>query len=86
MLVKPLANQCSALVRTAADANAIITVPATPCGAPAATSFGSRIGLHRGEMVDVEIFDLPSIFESSREAREAHQALAIEELVEAQNR
>jgi molybdopterin molybdotransferase len=85
MLVKPLANQCSALVRTAADANAIITVPAA-CGAPAAASFGSPIGLHRGEMVDVEIFDLPSIFEWPCEARKTHQALPIEELVEAQNR
>src|SRR6202035_2535565 len=34
-VVKPLANQCSALVRTAADANAIVTVPETTGGSTA---------------------------------------------------
>jgi molybdopterin molybdotransferase len=55
-VVKPLANQCSALVRTAADANAIVTVRETAAGSPA--------GLRRGEMIDVEVFDWPSIFGS----------------------
>jgi molybdopterin molybdotransferase len=48
-VVNPLANQCSALVRTAADANAIVTVRET--------TTGSKSGLHRGEMIDVETFD-----------------------------
>ena len=55
--VKPLANQCSALVRTAADANAIVTV----CEAAA----GSTAGLLWGEMVDVEVLDWPSVFGSA---------------------
>jgi len=58
-VVKPLANQCSALVRIAADANAIVTVHETPSG--------STIGLRRDEMVGVEVFDWPSVFESSRD-------------------
>jgi molybdopterin molybdotransferase len=57
--VKPLANQCSALVRTAADANAIIMV---------SEMAGKSISEpHRGEMVDVEVFDWASVFESSRD-------------------
>jgi len=55
-VVQPLANQCSALVRTAADANAIVTVREA--------ANGSKAGPHRGEMVDVEVFDWPSVFES----------------------
>jgi molybdopterin molybdotransferase len=55
--VKPLANQCSALVRTAADANAIVTVHEK--------SGESAAGLRRHEMIDVEVFDWSSIFESS---------------------
>ncbi len=56
-IVKPLANQCSALVRTAADANAIVTVHEK--------TGESAAGLRRGEMVDVEVFDWPSVFVSS---------------------
>jgi molybdopterin molybdotransferase len=58
-VVKPLVNQCSALVRTAADANAIVTVPET--------SERSAVTLRRGEMVDVEVLDWPSVFGSSCE-------------------
>src|SRR6202790_2954533 len=58
-VVKPLANQCSALVRTAADANAILTVDETT------SERGAR--LRRGEMVDAEVFDWSSVFESSCE-------------------
>jgi molybdopterin molybdotransferase len=57
-VVKPLANQCSALVRTAADANAIVTV--------CEMAGESAAGLRRGEMVDVEVFDWPTVFGSSR--------------------
>jgi molybdopterin molybdotransferase len=67
-VVKPLANQCSALVRTAADANAIVTVPET--------SGGSTAGLRRGEMTDVEVFDWPSVFGSSCETLSAGEAAA----------
>jgi molybdopterin molybdotransferase len=67
-VVKPLANQCSALVRTAADANAIVTVPET-VGESAA-------GLRRGEMTDVEVFDWPSVFETSCESLSAAEAAA----------
>jgi molybdopterin molybdotransferase len=67
-VVKPLANQCSALVRTAADANAIVTVPET--------SDGSTAGLRRGEMTDVEVFDWPSVFRSSCERLSAAEAAA----------
>jgi len=56
-VVKPLANQCSALVRTAADANAIITVPET--------SSEPSAGLRRGKMVNAEVFDWSSVFASS---------------------
>jgi len=57
--VKPLANQCSALVRTAADANAIVTVYESV--------EGSTSGLRSGEMVDVEVFDWASVFGYSNE-------------------
>jgi molybdopterin molybdotransferase len=67
-VVKPLANQCSALVRTAADANAIVTV--------LETSDGSTAGLRRGEMADVEVFDWPSVFGSSCETLSAEEAAA----------
>jgi molybdopterin molybdotransferase len=67
-VVKPLANQCSALVRIAADANAIVTVRETR-GGPTA-------GLRRGEMVDVEVFDWPSVFESSCETLSAGEVAA----------
>jgi molybdopterin molybdotransferase len=56
-VVRPLANQCSALVRTAADANAIVTVHEK--------SGESAAGLRRHEMIDVEVFDWASVFESS---------------------
>ena len=56
-VARPLANQCSALVRTAADANAIVTVHEK--------SGESAAGLRRHEMIDVEVFDLASAFESS---------------------
>jgi molybdopterin molybdotransferase len=52
--VKPLANQCSALVCTAAEANAIVTV----CEGGTAADF------LWGEMVDVEVLDWPSVFRS----------------------
>jgi molybdopterin molybdotransferase len=55
-VVKPLANQCSALVRTAADANAVVTVRESAAG--------SAAELRRGEMIDVEVLDWPSIFGS----------------------
>jgi molybdopterin molybdotransferase len=55
-VVKPIANQCSALVRTAADANAVVTVRETAAG--------SAGGPRRGEMIDVEVLDWPSIFGS----------------------
>jgi molybdopterin molybdotransferase len=67
-VVKPLANQCSALVRTAADANAIVTVREM--------TGESAAGLRRGEMIDVEVFDWPSVFRSSCEAHVAKQAAA----------
>jgi molybdopterin molybdotransferase len=67
-VVKPLANQCSALVRTAADANAIVTVPER-VGESAA-------GLRRGEMTDVEVLDWPSVFKSSCEKNLPKEAAA----------
>jgi len=67
-VVKPLANQCSALVRTAADANAIITVRET--------TSESSVTLRRGEMIDVEVFDWSSVFASSREKISAVVAAA----------
>ena len=71
--VKPLANQCSALVRTAADANAIVTVRET-AGQSSAGQSGA--GLLRGEMVDVEVFDWTGVFGSSREALSVEAAAA----------
>jgi molybdopterin molybdotransferase len=67
-VVKPLANQCSALVRTAADANAIVTV-SEMTGELAA-------GLRRNEIVEVEVFDWSSVFRSSSETQLAKQAAA----------
>jgi molybdopterin molybdotransferase len=52
-VVNPLANQCSALVRTAADANAIVTVRET--------AGESVAGLHRDDIVDVEVIDLTNV-------------------------
>jgi len=66
-VAKPLANQCSALVRTAADANAIVTVREI--------AFGST-GLHRGEIIEVEVFDWSSVFRSSCETHLAKEAAA----------
>jgi len=67
-VAKPLANQCSALVRTAADANAIVTVPET--------TDESAAGLRRNEMVEVEVFDWSSVFRSSRETHLEKEAAA----------
>jgi molybdopterin molybdotransferase len=67
-VVEPLANQCSALVRTAADANAIVTVREM--------AGESAAGLRRNEMIDVEVFDWSSVFRSSCEAHLAKQAAA----------
>ncbi len=66
-VVKPLANQCSALVRTAADANAIVTVRETAVGST---------GLRRGEMVEVEVFDWSSVFRPSFETHLAKEPAA----------
>ena len=65
-VVKPVANQCSALVRTAADANAIITVRET--------TSESRASLRRGDLIDVEVFDWSSVFAASREKLSAEAA------------
>ena len=64
---KPLANQCSALVRTAADANAIVTV--------CETAVGSTV-LHRGDVIDVEVFDWSSVFRPSCDMHLAKEAAA----------
>jgi molybdopterin molybdotransferase len=66
-VVQPLANQCSALVRTAADANAMITVRETAVGS---------IGLHRGDLIEAEVFDWSSVFGPSFEMNFAKQAAA----------
>jgi molybdopterin molybdotransferase len=66
--VKPLANQCSALVRTAADANAIVTVPEM--------AGESVSGLSCGDMVEAEVFDWSSVFRHSRETRLMKDAAA----------
>jgi molybdopterin biosynthesis enzyme len=66
-VAKPLANQCSALVRTAADANAIVTVRET--------AFGST-GLHRGEIIEVEVFDWSGVFRPSCETHLTKEAAA----------
>jgi len=68
-IVKPLANQCAALVRTAADANAIVTVPETRNGLAA--------GFRRGEMIEAEVFDWSSVFRTSCEthlAKDEHNS------------
>jgi molybdopterin biosynthesis enzyme len=49
--VTPLDNQCSALVRTAADSNAIIVVRET--------SSGGASRMNSGEIVDVEVLEWP---------------------------
>jgi molybdopterin molybdotransferase len=66
-VAKPLANQCSALVRTAGDANAIVTVRET--------AFGPT-GLHRGEIIEVEVFDLCNVFRPSCETHLVKEAAA----------
>jgi molybdopterin molybdotransferase len=66
-VAEPLANQCSALARTAADANAIVTVRET--------AFGST-GLHRGELIEVEVFDWSGVFRASCETHLAKEAAA----------
>jgi len=66
-VAKPLANQCSALVRTAADANAIVTVRET--------AFGPT-GLHRGEIIEVEVFDWCNVFRPSCETHRVKEAAA----------
>jgi hypothetical protein len=48
-IVTPLPNQCSALVRTCADANAIVLVREGTCDSP------PRLG--RWDTLDVEVFD-----------------------------
>jgi len=67
-IVKPLANQCSALVRTAAEANAIVTVHET--------NNESASGFRRGEIIEVEVFDWPSVFRTSCETHLAIEAVA----------
>ncbi len=62
-VVKPIANQCSALVRTAADANAIVTVQEK-------TSKSSAV-LRQDEIIDVEVIDWPSVFDSHSSLRES---------------
>jgi molybdopterin molybdotransferase len=56
-VVRPLVNQCSALVRSAADANAIVTVQEK--------SGEFTAWLRRHEMIDVEVFDWSSVFDPS---------------------
>ncbi len=65
--VKPLANQCSALVRTAADANALVTVRES--------AVGSTAGLRCGEMVNVEVFDWSSVFRAPCETHSSYFSL-----------
>jgi hypothetical protein len=55
-------------VRTAADANAIVTVDET--------KGESASGLRRGEMIEVEVFDWSSVFRSSCETHLAMEAVA----------
>jgi molybdopterin biosynthesis enzyme len=62
-VVKPIANQCSALVRTAAEANAIVTVQ-EKTGEPTAV-------LRQDEIIDVEVIDWPSVFDSRSSLRES---------------
>jgi molybdopterin molybdotransferase len=65
-VVKPLANQCSALVRTAADANALLTVHET--------AVGSTGGPRRGDLIEVEVFDWTNVFGSSCKRTSARAA------------
>jgi molybdopterin molybdotransferase len=67
-VVKPLANQCSALGRTAADANAIVTV-GEMTGESAAT-------LRNNQIVEAEVFDWSSVFRSSCETQLAKEVAA----------
>jgi molybdopterin molybdotransferase len=62
-VVKPIANQCSALVRTAADANAIITVQEK--------TGESSVVLRQDEIIEVEVIDWPSVFDSRSSLRES---------------
>lgn len=59
-VARPLANQCSSLVRTSTDANAIITVREAPGD--------SVVSLHPGDRVEVELFHLRDLFDSAAEA------------------
>jgi molybdopterin molybdotransferase len=68
-VVKPLANQCSALMRTAADANAIVTVREK--------SSESAAGLRRHEMIDVEVLDWSSVFETTTSPLSPKQSLSV---------
>jgi len=61
-VVKTISNQCSALVRTAADANAIVTVQ-EKAGESSAV-------LHQDEIIEVEVIDWPSVFDSRPSLRE----------------
>ena len=55
-VVTPLKNQCSALVRTAAEANAIVVVPESPAGGD------SKIG--PGDSVEVHVLNWPHAIRS----------------------
>jgi len=66
-VAEPLANQCSALVRTAADANAIVTVRETSVGST---------GLRRGDVIEVEVFDWSSVFRAPCETHLAKEPAA----------
>jgi hypothetical protein len=55
-------------VRTAAEANAIVTVHET--------AGESTAGLRCGEMIEVEVFDWPTVFGSSCETLSAGDAAA----------
>lgn len=67
-VVTPLPNQCSALVRTPADANTIVTVREL--------TGDSAAGLRRNEIIEVEVFDWSSVFISSCETHLAEGAAA----------
>ena len=56
-MVTPLVNQCSALVRTTADANAIAIIRETV----------DRVShLRAGDFVETEVLDPASVFETKR--------------------
>jgi molybdopterin biosynthesis enzyme len=59
-VASPLANQCSALVRTSAGANAIITIREGPAD--------SIVRLRPGDSVEVELFDVLGLFCSTADA------------------